>query len=829
MMYETLMVGTFLATALPDVMVVVCFSGIGFSHHIFALVARDGSEIFQVLSGCVSLLALLLYIVLDIGKASNKIWLPYALLSFASVLALSISVSLDYSWASPFLCLQSSFVILGYMRNNVFSKVSTKDFFTATALSFSICGSVMLAIWIGWRMSIHFDLFTTEWDHLYAAKNEALTTYLARDLDLVFDYSGHCLGTNQTNNTSYEETVREALGDACERLGNVVQMQQWCPAVVGGIHIMSALCCTFMLQGQASSGKGRVSERAQDGMLSDEEVQAAMRLQAILKRSLLVITGLAAIAYAAASSTKSAAIFTQAFYSFGIGGTVTILGYVYVETDHVLLQRLMTQTRFGKIVLQVFRNEWMRAFLICMFNFSILTLLLVDLLRQKVRRWRDASGSDLEDKFTPMGRMVINELRAWNWSMVLRKVDILSFIGILLFVGLKATYVFFSWLNYFLLASGLNVVGISLLVFAIGFMMFMLPIVPGTAVYLFSGVVLGFYAASRDGDLVTGIAIGVVLTSILKHVACIGQYYIGYLAGKSVHVQRFVGVDKVPTRAMEMILNKRGFALGKVCILVAGPDFPTSVLCGILKLNVPQMLLGTTPVIIVSIIPQVTVGALLTVPGNGGHYSAVATGFAGALQVFATLYVSYRILKTAEENLQDLSQHRAEHEQVAELTRQEASYTRKYLEISSWPELPSFIRTTIVMTSAIFWGATLMLAIDFLSVEKICFQRFSMTDRIEADMASGGLGGNVWNIVKQPLGSIVLGSTLLACLLHIFVGTWLDRVTRRKLQMVDVDSVDETALHSPVPSAPASSARSALAKQAAQPPQIVVRYSEELT
>jgi len=28
------------------------------------------------------------------------------------------------------------------------------------------------------------------------------------------------------------------------------------------------------------------------------------------------------------------------------------------------------------------------------------------------------------------------------------------------------------------------------------------------------------------------------------------------------------------------------------------------------------------------------VGALLTVPGNGGHYSAVATGFAGALQVW---------------------------------------------------------------------------------------------------------------------------------------------------------------------------------------------------
>lgn len=70
--------------------------------------------------------------------------------------------------------------------------------------------------------------------------------------------------------------------------------------------------------------------------------------------------------------------------------------------------------------------------------------------------------------------------------------DILSFICILLFVGLKATYVFFSWLNYFLLASELDTLAMCGLVFVIGFLMFMLPIVPGTAVYLFSGVVAWF-------------------------------------------------------------------------------------------------------------------------------------------------------------------------------------------------------------------------------------------------------------------------------------------------------------------------------------------------
>ena len=39
---------------------------------------------------------------------------------------------------------------------------------------------------------------------------------------------------------------------------------------------------------------------------------------------------------------------------------------------------------------------------------------------------------------------------------------------------------------------------------------------------------------------------------------------------------RFVGVDKVPTRAMEQILKQNGLKIDKVAILVAGPDWPTS-------------------------------------------------------------------------------------------------------------------------------------------------------------------------------------------------------------------------------------------------------------
>merc|ERR1740129_2134093 len=82
--------------------------------------------------------------------------------------------------------------------------------------------------------------------------------------------------------------------------------------------------------------------------------------------------------------------------------------------------------------------------------------------------------------------------------------------------------------------------------------------------------------------------------------ACLGQYGIGYAMGKSVKIQQLIHVDKPFTRAIEKILNRPGLDAGKVAVLVGGPDWPTSVTCGILKLNIPQMILGTCPVFFVS-------------------------------------------------------------------------------------------------------------------------------------------------------------------------------------------------------------------------------------
>jgi hypothetical protein len=278
----------------------------------------------------------------------------------------------------------------------------------------------------------------------------------------------------------------------------------------------------------------------------------------------------------------------------------------------------------------------------------------LDILRQKVRRirggYRDDDKDEIKnDRFTLRGRQVVDTIKTWNIVAIFQKTILIGQILIALIFGSKWTFVFFSWLNAKLGEADLDLSVVSISVFFLGWGMFLCPLVPGSAVYLFAGVVLGAQAQLNDGPGVfVGACIGVGIGTAAKLLACIGQYGIGYAAGTSLKVQQFVGVDKVFTRAMEMVLKSSGFNLGKISLLVAGPDFPVSMLCGILKISIPQMIVGTLPVILVSIIPQTLVGALLTKDGGDsevwGMVSTAVTAFAAVCQAGATFVYAFSIL-----------------------------------------------------------------------------------------------------------------------------------------------------------------------------------------
>ena len=76
-------------------------------------------------------------------------------------------------------------------------------------------------------------------------------------------------------------------------------------------------------------------------------------------------------------------------------------------------------------------------------------------------------------------------------------------------------------------------------------------------------------------------------------------------------------------RSARFVLQKPGLSFGKSIVLCGGPDWPTSVLTGILKLNVFQMLLGSLPVI-VFIVPSTALGSFLVMAGREGAWEAVS-------------------------------------------------------------------------------------------------------------------------------------------------------------------------------------------------------------
>jgi len=238
---------------------------------------------------------------------------------------------------------------------------------------------------------------------------------------------------------------------------------------------------------------------------------------------------------------------------------------------------------------------------------------------------------------------------------------------------------------------------------------------------------------------------------------------------------------------MEQILTQQGMKPDKCSILTAGPDFPTSVLCGILKLNIPQMLIGTIPVILVSIIPQTIVGGLLTKGGADASFwsmvSTVVTGLAALVQAAAMLFFTFKILVTVDKDGAALAaQNRPEHQAVIELTKAEERLNAAFFEVTKWAELTSTNAAVTLASTAAFLLSGFLMAADFVLTEKICFRKFKITNSIKESFEVGGLDGKALNVVVLPLGAVALILACLGLVLHIIIGKIMNAKAADKLK-----------------------------------------------
>jgi len=139
-----------------------------------------------------------------------------------------------------------------------------------------------------------------------------------------------------------------------------------------------------------------------------------------------------------------------------------------------------------------------------------------------------------------------------------------------------------------------------------GMVLFLLPPVPGPPIYLFAGFVI---AEQSPFGFWWGCFVCIALCFFMKMSACtVQQKVFGQLLGSLHSVRQTVGVHKPFIRAVELILRRPGLSPGKVAILCGGPDWPVSVLAGILRIPLWECLLGTCPILI-SLVPMTLTGS----------------------------------------------------------------------------------------------------------------------------------------------------------------------------------------------------------------------------
>mmetsp|Transcript_27340 Transcript_27340/g.41158 ORF Transcript_27340/g.41158 Transcript_27340/m.41158 type:complete len:932 (+) Transcript_27340:150-2945(+) len=377
------------------------------------------------------------------------------------------------------------------------------------------------------------------------------------------------------------------------------------------------------------------------------------------------------------------------------------------------------------------------------------------------------------------GRRIIRVFQSWDTTKVFTYAVYwgLAFMIMNVIVS-QYTLVFLSWLIEW--TSGLNLGVVTIILVGVGMTMFLLPPVPGVPIYLTLGIVI-----IPVGREIMGIfwsicyAMGVSLA--LKLLACtLQQKMIGGLLSNSVGVRQFVGVNSNIIRAMKLVLREPGLGIPKVSILIGGPDWPTSVLCGIMGLRLLPVLVGTLPIVFL-ILPTLLTGSFTYMADvrdelTGEHEfpwaGTMATVFAaltGLVQFGSMVVAAFYLERVIDEKKDELDLIPID-EEVKLADERDEALRQAYSELSQWEILPSWARFLLCVSLSCMIVTCYMVQL-FASY---CFRDFQLTDSIET-----ALDGD-WKNLTKPLGiaaNILLLTSVV--LLQIFV-SWVNHIARKK-------------------------------------------------
>ena len=463
------------------------------------------------------------------------------------------------------------------------------------------------------------------------------------------------------------------------------------------------------------------------------------------------------------------------------GALVATIGF------DVIASKLTTVPLFASImnaVTEKYANVFKAVAISTPLTFAFGLYLVMSVVNQRVRLALGTAPDQVSPSkwFTAKVSKQLDELRGWNWSriMIILHYWVAVVIAFQVVAG-SFTVVFLSYLRIKLAAVPIGLVYLTFAV--VGLAMFLIPIIPGLPVYLTGGIILTDASLAESlgggtGGYVWACVWAVTICFTIKLLAVVMQQKgIGERLGNKVWIRSMVNVNSATMRSIRYLLTRPGLNVPKVAILVGGPDWPTSVTTGILRLDVREMLIGTLPVFFL-IAPTTLAGAFMLKASRAASVndgtssvlcretsaSSIVTDDSspwtsisdisilctGLVQGLALIAAAYYIEKTTAHAKDELDAMPYD-EEVLEVERNEAHRNELMRAIMHWDELSPNVRRTLVVSTftvlASFWGV--MFGPSFLGEEAI------VRDYLLTDCISTRLNGKVWNIMT-PVGWILM-------------------------------------------------------------------------
>lgn len=395
------------------------------------------------------------------------------------------------------------------------------------------------------------------------------------------------------------------------------------------------------------------------------------------------------------------------------------------------------------------------------------------------------NAGDSTSILTVKAEKQLNRMKSWDR---VRVITIAIYWGIF-YMGMQVvvaqlTVVFLSWLIDATADFGL--LAVSGILCGVGVVMFLLPPVPGVPVYLTLGIVLaaqGYDSLGWMGSIFYATSVGLVLK--LFSSAC-QQKLIGEQLSHKVKVRQFVSVNSTLMKSMRIVLGEKGLSIPKVAILIGGPDWPTSVLCGIMRLELFQIILGTTPIVFL-IFPTCLTGALMFMTslqnGNGnpvypwaGSITTLTASLTAMVQFGSMLVAAYYLEQTATRR-SDEAKALGDDEEVKEADEKDEYMKKCFHDVTRWDIVPTLWKGVLLTSLGSIISSCYL--VQFFS--DLCFVQHTLTDSIEEN-----LGGNVANMFL-PVGWVAVGLFTGSIVLLQMFSRWGSKQAKR---MANSDSSD---------------------------------------